>query len=64
MTIGGTIDFNQKVLKVYQENFDHPVALLNVLEVDEVVDQVKKWGRFNIAQMSSPCTVFHRQARG
>jgi hypothetical protein len=62
--IGGAINFNQKVLKVYQENFDHPAALLDMLEVDEVVDQVKKWGQFNIAQMSIPCTGFHGQARG
>ena len=65
--VGGAIDFCEQITEVYGQNFDHPVAVADIMEVDATVQRVRKWeetsGPFKVAQMSSPCTDFSKAGK-
>lgn len=41
--VGGAIDFCDQIAEAYGHNFDHPVAVADILEVELTVRLVKKW---------------------
>ena len=62
--VGGAIDFCDEIMKVYSQNFDHPTWVGDLMDVDSVVNKARQWGKFQVAQMSSPCTDFSKAGKG